>query len=372
MGRSSPGEAASNNVWRFEVQAPRVLQAFCLPGHAQALTCEGKDYVTDANGMVRTEQVIPERYEVATLAGPLGMKAYPLPEGGSDAAYLAIPSHLAGAVSNWITTCEGFVATRHSAEAGQFLERYFQSNFVYRIDAKLKRYPDPLIQFMEQREGFCVHFASAATLMLRAHGIPARVVAGFASFGYDPWLKRWVVREREGHSWVELWDESRKQWLVMDPTPASGRPSAYGGAHLFRRMLDYAITGWARLIVWIKTANFLVVIAEAGIWCFDLLYHFIRTPLGWLVILTVCGGLWWQHKRRLLRISPEERDRLRLIQQMNRQMKKRVPATLRRLETESWSGWLKRIEGKIPDEHYQDLRSCVEAYQCLRYRTRTR
>jgi hypothetical protein len=225
---------------------------------------------------------------------------------------------------------------------------------------------------MEQREGFCVHFASAATLMLRAHGIPARVVAGFASFGYDPWLKRWVVREREGHSWVELWDESRKQWLVMDPTPASGRPSAYGGAHLFRRMLDYAITGWARLIVWIKTANFLVVIAEAGIWCFDLLYHFIRTPLGWLVILTVCGGLWWQHKRRLLRISPEERDRLRLIQQMNRQMKKRVPATLRRLETESWSGWLKRIEGKIPDEHYQDLRSCVEAYQCLRYRTRTR
>lgn len=369
--RTKQGDAATNNVWRVEVQAPRLLQAFCLPGHVQALTCEEKDYVTDDNGIVRSEQVIPERYEVVTLAGQLGPKAYPLPEGRSDATYLAIPPLLAGAVSNWITTCDGFVATIHPIEAGRLLERYFQSNFVYRIDAGFKRYPDPLLQFMEKREGFCVHFASAATLMLRAHGIPARVVSGFASFRYDPWLKRWVVREREGHSWVELWDKSQMQWFVMDPTPASGRPSAYGGAHVLRRALDFVITGWTRFIVWIKTANFLVILAEAGVWCFDLLYHFICTPLGWLMMLLVSGGLWWQHRRRLLRMSPEERYRLRLVQQMQRRMKKSVPVSLRRLETESWSGWLRRIEGKLPDETYQELQCCVEAYQCLRYRTVT-
>lgn len=361
-------EAETNNVWHFEVQAPRLRQAFCLPGHVQALACEGKDYSNDDNGMVRSEQVIPERYEVETLAGQIGAKAYPLPDGRSVSAYLAIPAFLAGAVSNWVTRCDGFLATEHAHEAGQLLELYFQNNFSYRLDVNFKAYPDPLIQFMEKREGFCVHFASAATLMFRAHGIPARVVAGFASFGYDPWLKRWVVREREGHSWVEIWDKSQKQWVVIDPTPSSSRPSAYGDADFFRRVLDFAITGWARFIVWLKTANFLVVIAEAGIWCFDLLYHFICAPLGWLVMMMVFGGLWWQHKRRLLRLSHEERYRLSLVKQMQRQMKKRVPAALRRLETESWDGWLNRIEGKIPDESYQDLLICVEDYQCLRYR----
>lgn len=365
-------EASTNNVWRFEVQAPRMLQAFCLPGHVQALMCEGKDYLTDANGMVSSEHDIPERYEVAARMGQVATKAYPLPDGQQDPAYLAIPPTLAGAASNWVTTCEGLGSVRQASEAGRLLERYFQARFTYRMDVNLKGSPDPLIQFMEQREGFCVHFASAAALMLRARGIPARVIAGFASFGYDPWLKRWVVREREGHSWVELWDGSQQKWLTMDPTPVSGRPSAYGGADLFRRLIDVALTEWSRFVVWLKTANILVAIAEAGIWCFDLGIHLIRTPLGWLVALAACAVVWWRHRRRLLGMSPEERYRLRLMKQMHLRMKKMVPAALRRLETESWDGWLKRLEGKIPEETYQKLRADVEAYQCLRYRTMTK
>lgn len=360
------------NIWRFEVQAPALLQALCLPGQALAFSCEGKDYVTDDNGMVTSDNIIPAQYDVAVPLGQVATYAYPLPEGGTNLAYLALPPRLSGTISNWVASCDGLLATTNAVDAGRLVQRYFQNTFTYRLDVDLNGSSDPLIPFMEKREGFCVHFASAAALMLRARGVPARVVAGFASFGYDPWLKRWMVREREGHSWVELWDGEQKKWLLIDPTPPSGQPSAYGGAHLLRRLLDRALTGWSRLIVWLKTANFLVVIAEAGLWCFDLLYHVIRTPLGWGCMLAACGWMWWRRRRRQLRLTPQERYRLHLARQMHKHMKKSVPAALRRRESESWDGWLRRIEGKIPEATYQDLRVYVEAYQCRRYRTLTK
>ncbi len=366
---SSGLDEVPRNIWRFEVHAPLLLQAFCLPGHARALTCEGRDYVTDDNGMVTSDNIIPARYDVAVPVGQVPSHAYPLPEGVTNLAYLALPSRLSGSISNWVASCDGLLAATNAVDAGKVLERYFQNTFNYRLDVNLTGSSDPLIPFMEKREGFCVHFASAAALMLRARGVPARVVGGYASFGYDPWLKRWMVREREGHSWVELWDGEQKQWLILDPTPAAGQPSAYSGAHLLRRLLDRALTGWSRLIVWLKTANFLVVIADAGLWCFDLFYHLLRTPLGWGCMLAACGWMGWRRWRRQLRLTPHERYRLQLVRQMHKRMKKSVPAVLRRRESESWDAWLQRVEGKIPQDVYEDLRGCVETYQCVRYRT---
>jgi hypothetical protein len=366
---SSGLDEMPKNIWRFEVHAPLLLQGFCLPGHAQALTCEGRDYMTDHNGMVTSDNILPARYDVAVPVGQVATHAFPLPEAGTNLAYLALPPRLSGSISNWVASCDGLLATTHAVDAGKVLERYFHNSFTYRLDVNLTGSSDPLIPFMEKREGFCVHFASAAALMLRARGVPARVVAGFASFGYDPWLKRWTVREREAHSWVELWDGEQKQWLIIDPTPPAGQPSAYGGAHWLRRLLDRALTGWSRLLVWLKTANFLVLIADAGLWCFDLCYHLIRTPLGWGCMVVACGWMGWRRWRRQLRLTPHERYRLQLVREMHKRMKKSVPAALRRRESESWDTWLQRVEGKIPQDAYQELRVCVEAYQCLRYRT---
>jgi hypothetical protein len=178
-----------------------------------------------------------------------------------------------------------------------------------------------------------------------------------------------VVRERERHAWVEFWDEREKQWFILDPTPMDDRPSAHGQVSLFRRFIDFLSTFWKRFLFWLKTANFLLVIAEAGIWTFELLSHFMRTPLGWLSILAVLGGLWWRQRLRLLRLSVEERYKLLLLKRMERSIRKRIPAALRRLASESWDGWLLRIQGKIPEQTYQQISAEVEAYQQLRYRT---
>lgn len=362
----------TNTLWKVEVLTPYLFNALSLPGHARYFSSEKKEYSTDDNGMVTSEMVVPDRYEVATPEERVANKAYPLPSMADKGAYLSIPSELTNAVQGWITQCDGFAETQPSLAAARVLERYFQHNFAYNLDANLKGKPDPLIKFMEQREGFCIHFASAAVLMLRGRGIPARVVAGFVSFGYDSWLNRWVVRERERHAWVELWDETEQRWLLLDPTPLAGRPSASGEVNLFRRLLDFASASWRRFIFWLRSANFLLVLAEAGLWCYELFCHFLASPLGWVTLVLSFGGLWWRRRRRFLRMSLEERERLQLRKQMDLRMKKSVPAALRRRESESWDQWLQRIDGKIPEETFQELRVYAEAYQCRRYRMLTK
>jgi Transglutaminase-like superfamily len=359
----------SNKVLQVEVLTPHLLNGLPLPGHAQMITIDKRDYSTDDNGIVSSENILPERYEVWFPLQRVANKAFPLPLETELDAYLAIPSALTNAVQKWITQCDGFGEIEKPILAARHLERYFQHHFTYNLEFRAKGRADPLIYFMEQREGFCIHFASAAALMLRGRGIPTRVVSGFASFGYDSWLMRWVVRERERHAWIELWDETEQQWFMLDPTPLAGRPSAHDGVSILRRAIDCLGATWKRFIYWLTSANFLLVIAEAGIWAFELIVHFLRTPLGWSVITLAGIGIWWRRRSRLLRLSPEERYKRLLAKRMQRTIRRRIPAALQRIDSESWDAWLIRIKGKIPEQTYQEVAVDVESYQQLRYRT---
>jgi len=364
------GQLLSNKLWKVEVLAPHLLNGLPLPGHAQMMTIDKRDYTMDDNGVIASENILPERYEVWLPLQRVSNKAFPLPLETEFDAYLAIPSGLTNAVQQWVAQCEGFSETTEPVLAARILERYFQHHFAYNLEFRVKGRKDPLVYFMEQREGFCIHFASAAALMLRARGIPTRMISGFASFGYDSWLARWVVRERERHAWIEFWDESKKQWFLLDPTPLDGRPASHNSVSLVRRCIDFLATTWKRFIFWLKTANFLLVIAEAGIWCFELVLHFLRTPLGWAILLLAFGGVWWRRRLRFLRLSAEERYKHLLVKRMQRSIRRKIPAALRRLASESWDGWLVRLHGKIPEQTYQEVAAEVEAYQQLRYRTR--
>jgi transglutaminase-like putative cysteine protease len=71
----------------------------------------------------------------------------------------------------------------------------------------------------ETRRGFCGHYASAFAVLMRAAGIPARVVTGYLGGSYNPYADRWVVRQSDAHAWTEVWIEGRG-WLRVDPTAA--------------------------------------------------------------------------------------------------------------------------------------------------------
>jgi transglutaminase-like putative cysteine protease len=69
------------------------------------------------------------------------------------------------------------------------------------------------------RRGFCEHFASAFTMLVRAAGIPARVVTGYQGGEYNPLSGYLLIRQSDAHAWSEVWLEGRG-WVRVDPTAA--------------------------------------------------------------------------------------------------------------------------------------------------------
>jgi len=71
----------------------------------------------------------------------------------------------------------------------------------------------------ETRKGFCEHYASAFTVVMRAAGIPARVVTGYQGGEFNPIGGYLIVRQSDAHAWSEVWIDGRG-WLRVDPTAA--------------------------------------------------------------------------------------------------------------------------------------------------------
>jgi transglutaminase-like putative cysteine protease len=68
-------------------------------------------------------------------------------------------------------------------------------------------------------EGFCEHYSSSFTVLMRAAGIPARVVTGFQGGFWNRMGQYLLVRNSDAHAWSEVWLEGRG-WVRVDPTAA--------------------------------------------------------------------------------------------------------------------------------------------------------
>jgi transglutaminase-like putative cysteine protease len=78
--------------------------------------------------------------------------------------------------------------------------------------------PNSIDDFLfDTRKGFCAHYAGAMTFVLRAAGIPARVVTGYQGGEYNPGGDYVQVRQFDAHAWVEYWQAGRG-WVSVDPT----------------------------------------------------------------------------------------------------------------------------------------------------------
>jgi transglutaminase-like putative cysteine protease len=69
------------------------------------------------------------------------------------------------------------------------------------------------------REGYCEHYASAFTFLMRAAGLPARVVTGYQGGYWNANAQYLLVRRSDAHAWSEVWLEGRG-WVRFDPTAA--------------------------------------------------------------------------------------------------------------------------------------------------------
>jgi transglutaminase-like putative cysteine protease len=67
------------------------------------------------------------------------------------------------------------------------------------------------------RLGFCGHYASAFVTLMRAGGVPARVVTGYHGGEWNPLRQYFLVRQSSAHAWAEVWLDG-KGWTRVDPT----------------------------------------------------------------------------------------------------------------------------------------------------------
>ena len=80
---------------------------------------------------------------------------------------------------------------------------------------------DSVDEFLyDTREGFCEHFSSAFVFLMRAAGVPARVVTGYQGGDMNPVDGKFTVRQSDAHAWSEVFIAGRG-WIRVDPTVLS-------------------------------------------------------------------------------------------------------------------------------------------------------
>jgi hypothetical protein len=119
------------------------------------------------------------------------------------------------------------------------MEEHFRTAF--QVDPGAES-ADPF-ELMARRSGPPRAFASALTLMLRADGIPSRVVEGYRVRRFDPFSQRYIVEQRDRHAWVEAYLDSR--WVVFEPLPGAPLPGPDSAQSLFETLKD-------RVEIWLE------------------------------------------------------------------------------------------------------------------------
>ncbi len=161
---------------------------------------------------------------------------YPLPatESGFDlAAMTLVPDGTSPRIRELAKELGGSLR-----ESVSNIARHFSSGFSYSLERSAARHADVLDDFLfVSRTGHCEYFASAAALLLRLNGIPARVVNGYLvseRLGNDEWL----IRQQDAHSWVEYYNPATG-WIRFDPSPRTPEGERAGSKSWKYTLLDW-------------------------------------------------------------------------------------------------------------------------------------
>jgi transglutaminase-like putative cysteine protease len=182
--------------------------------------------------------------------------------------YLALPEALPRRVRDLARQVAGDATTRY--DQARALEQYLRT-YPYTLDLPVPPTDRDLVDYFlfELQKGYCDYYASAMVVMARAVGIPARFSTGYAQGSYDYDRRQWIVTEKDGHSWVEVYFEGIG-WVEFEPTasqPALSRPGGADLAELTVPPLPSSVRWWQQ-IPWalVGLAVILLVLLSGIVW----------------------------------------------------------------------------------------------------------
>ncbi|WP_241562314.1 transglutaminaseTgpA domain-containing protein [Streptomyces hoynatensis] len=139
--------------------------------------------------------------------------------------YTSVPDNLPAEVyGTALSITEG---ARNDYERAVALQEWFTQDGGFRYDTSVQAGSgtDAIVNFLDQREGFCVHFAFTMAAMARTLGIPAQVAVGFTPGERKPG-GYYEVSSHNAHAWPELYFEG-VGWVRFEPTPGQGSSPSY-------------------------------------------------------------------------------------------------------------------------------------------------
>lgn len=169
--------------------------------------------------------------------------------GDESSSFLQIPDNLDPRVSKLASDIDGKSGAENIYDRSKALETYLRTQYGYSLEMRATG-DQPLSDFLFNiREGHCEYFATAMVMMLRTQGIASRIVNGFQQGDYNDSADIFVVRQRDAHSWVEVYFPETKNWITFDPTPSAGRYNEASTGSIWNRFGKYSE---ALEMIWIR------------------------------------------------------------------------------------------------------------------------
>lgn len=168
-------------------------------------------------------QGLPDNWQELAAAEEAGMAELPF-AAAEELRYLSLPEQTREAARALLEpVLEGRSGTVEKAQA---IADFVRDSAVYDKDPSRmpEDAPDFALWFLTEGErGYCVHFATAATVLLRAAGIEARYVSGYLLNARAETLE--TVTGEHAHAWAEYYVPGLNAWVALEATPAAGLPS---------------------------------------------------------------------------------------------------------------------------------------------------
>jgi hypothetical protein len=176
----------------------------------------------------------------------------------------------------------------------------------------------------DTKRGFCGHYASAFAVLMRAAGIPARVVTGYHGGTFNRFADYWILRQSDAHAWDEVWLEGQG-WQRVDPT------AAISPLRVERGLLDVVSAGrpassrWQQRTPWLADTRLrldaLRLLWRERILSFDQssqdkLLSFMHVPepdgqkLAFVLAACLIAGMAWLTWAVRRELKPATRDRV--------------------------------------------------------------
>jgi protein-glutamine gamma-glutamyltransferase len=229
--------------------------------------------------------------------------------------------------------------------------------------------------WFDRKAGFCEHIASAFVILMRAAGIPARIVTGFQGGEINNIDDAWTLRNSDAHAWAEVW-EAGTGWVRVDPTGAIS-PDRIGAfqrlaaprgvfagainavnptlAQNLRAAWEAINNGWNQWVLNYTQGRQLDLLKNIG-FSAPSLQDLVMLMLGLLVVASLAGALWtlWERSQHdpWLRLLARGRARLLRVgldlpesmppREMARQVRERFGEDDE--AARAIDGWLLRLE----------------------------